>query len=373
MGCDSCRQREPEANFPFFKDLEKNPEKIQNFQEEFDKLLEQIGEYYDSDFNSLLPQNIQDYINNNNFQVKEEYYADLEGIYVKPVKFKNGNVYEGGWNKKFNMEGKGKYFLKEENMFLEGIWKEGNLIYTRLFIITGDNFNLYEGEMKDSKFNGKGTYTTSSGRKYKGEFLNNEIIGKVELTFEDSITTYEGPLEKYKLKGEGKMIWKNGYEYEGSFDDNKLSGHGILKGPNDEVYEGDFSNNLFSGNGKYTYQNGNTYEGQFSYGVKKGRGIYKCLGKFEYEGGWDNDLPSGIGKLSTWDKSGIIKSSWKYGKIMEEAVYEKGTKDDFEGIDFNFVTDEMMINIKDLTNLENIEIQTTQYKLGTEPSFLDDE
>lgn len=168
------------------------------------------------------------------------------------------------------------------------------------------------------------------------------------------------------------MIWKNGYEYQGNFDGNKLSGHGILTNINSDMYEGDFTNNLFSGNGTYTFKSGNIYEGEFSYGVKKGKGIYKCLNLYEYDGDWDNNLPCGVGKLSTWNKNGIIKSSWRYGKNVEEPIYEKGSEEDFEGIDFDIKVDEMMLNIKDLSNLENTEIQTSQYKLVTNVSFLDD-
>ena len=57
---------------------------------------------------------------------------------------------------------------------------------------------------------------------------------------------------------------------------------------------------------------------------------------------------------------------------MEEPVYEKGNKNNFRDIDFNIDVDRIMINIKDLTNIENTETQSTQYKLGTSPSFLDD-
>ena len=162
------------------------------------------------------------------------------------------------------------------------------------------------------------------------------------------------------------MVWKNGYEYDGHFNANKLEGYGKLKCPNEDDYEGDFSNNLFHGNGTYTYQNGNIYKGQFSYGAKKGKGVFTCLYKYEYDGDWDNDLPSGVGKLITWDKKGIIKSSWRAGKIMELPLYEKGTKDDFEGIDFNFLVDTIAVNVKTLTNLDNAQVvQTTQYKLAT--------
>ena len=57
---------------------------------------------------------------------------------------------------------------------------------------------------------------------------------------------------------------------------------------------------------------------------------------------------------------------------MEEPVYEKGTIENFENIDFNIMPDKMMLNIIGLTNIEKTETQSTQYKLGTTPSFLDD-
>ena len=373
MGCEACRQKEPEANLPLLKNPELNPEDREQFLKSFDNYLENFGKYFDSDFNSLLSENILNYITANPLQLKPEFFENVEGFDIDPVEFKNGNVYQGGWNRNGKMEGKGKYYLKKDKIFVEGIWKEGALIYARIFITNEDNFDIYEGEIQDSNFNGKGKLIMANGQEYEGDFVGGEKTGKGKIIFEDG-AEYEGQIEKGELKGEGKMIWKNGYEYEGNFEGNKLEGHGILKGPNGEKYEGDFSNNRFHGTGKYTYSNGNTYQGQFSYGLKKGKGIYKCNNKYMYDGFWANDLPSGVGKLSTWDKKGIIKSSWREGKLLERPVYEKGTKDDFKNIDFNNICNDMLLSIKNLSNLEMTEsIQTTQYKLGTVPSFLDDE
>ena len=371
MGCEACRQKEPEANLPLLKNPELNPEDREQFLKSFDNYLENFGKYFDSDFNSLLSQNIQDYITANPLQLKPEFFEKVEGFDIDPVEFKNGNVYQGGWNRNGKMEGKGKYYLKKDKIFVEGIWKEGALIYARIFITNEDSFDIYEGEIQDSNFNGKGKLIMANGQEYEGDFVGGEKTGKGKIIFEDG-TEYEGQIEKGELKGEGKMIWKNGYEYQGNFDGNKLSGHGILTNINSDMYEGDFTNNLFSGNGTYTFKSGNIYEGEFSYGVKKGKGIYKCLNLYEYDGDWDNNLPCGVGKLSTWNKNGIIKSSWRYGKNVEEPIYEKGSEEDFEGIDFDIKVDEMMLNIKDLSNLENTEIQTSQYKLVTNVSFLDD-
>ena len=382
MGCEACRQSEPEANFPLMnmdiKSIERtylaSTERKQNYDQFitfFEDKLKDFGKYFSSDFNTLISPEIQSYITQNPFSISQEQYDISDYYEMKPIEFNNGNVYQGGWNENLKMEGQGKYFLKEDGVFAEGLWKEGNLIYARVFIVKEDSFDIYEGEMKNSAFCGKGKLTLANGSIYEGDFVDGEKTGNGKIIFADK-TVYEGGVDKGDLNGKGKMIWINGYEYEGDFISNKLCGNGILKGPNGDIYEGEFKNNLFNGNGKYIYQNGNMYEGQFLYGFKKGKGIYKFLNKFEYDGDWDNDKPCGVGKISNWNKNGIIKSTWRYGNIMEEPVYEKGSKDDFKGIDLNIIPDEMTLNTKDLSNLDNEETQTTQFKLGTVASFLDE-
>jgi hypothetical protein len=308
----------------------------------------------------------------NPFSLPQDLLGNSEYYEMKPVEFTNGNVYKGGWSSEMKMEGQGKYFLKEEGVLAEGIWKEGNLIFARVFITKeNDLFDIYEGNIRNSTFNGKGKLILSNGIIYEGDFVDGEKSGSGTIFYPDG-TVYEGQIEKGELKGKGKMTWKNRYEYEGDFKFNKFIGNGILKGPSGDVYEGEFVNNLFHGNGKYIYSNGNSYEGQFLYGVKKGKGVYKCVNLYEYDGDWDNDLPCGVGKLSDWEKNGIIKSTWRYGKIMETPNYEKGSSENFKDIDLNIIPDKMNLNISELSNIENPETQSTQFKLGTLASFLDD-
>jgi len=383
MGCQACRQAEPEANFPLnetdiknldnqtFTTTEKKDD-YNRFIRIFENKLPTFGNYFRPDFNTLFSPKIQEYMTEHPFLIDESLLENKDNYEIKPVEFTNGNVYKGSWSREMRMEGQGKYFLKEDDVLAEGIWKEGNLIYARVFISKeNDTFDIYEGQIKNSTYNGKGKLISSNGTIYEGDFEDGEKNGNGKIIYNDG-TLYEGQVEKADLKGKGKMTWKNGYEYEGDFDRNKLNGNGILKGPSEDVYEGEFLNNLFNGKGKYVYKNGNSYEGQFLYGLKKGKGTYKCVNLFEYDGDWDNDFPCGVGKLSNWDNTGIIKSTWRYGKIMEEPVYEKGTIENFENIDFNIMPDKMMLNIIGLTNIEKTETQSTQYKLGTTPSFLDD-
>ena len=382
MGCQACRQSEPETTFhlePDIKSLDPQnqlnsgkKEDFNNFLITFENKLPILGNYFGSDFNTLIPTSIQSYMTENPFSLPQDLLGNSEYYEMKPVEFTNGNVYKGGWSSDMKMEGLGKYYLKEEGVLAEGIWKEGNLIFARVFITKeNDLFDIYEGNIRNSTFNGKGKLILSNGIIYEGDFVDGEKTGSGTIFYPDG-TVYEGYVEKGELKGKGKMTWKNRYEYEGDFKFDKFIGNGVLKGPSGDVYEGEFVNNLFHGNGKYIYNNGNSYEGQFLYGVKKGKGVYKCVNLYEYDGDWDNDLPCGVGKLSDWEKNGIIKSTWRYGKIMEAPNYEKGSRENFKDIDLNIIPEKMTLNISELSNIENPETQSTQFKLGTLASFLDD-
>ena len=57
---------------------------------------------------------------------------------------------------------------------------------------------------------------------------------------------------------------------------------------------------------------------------------------------------------------------------MEEPIYEKGSQSDFKALNLNIEPREMNLNVKELSHLEMVDIDTSQYKLGTFPSFLDD-
>ena len=381
MGCNVCRPSEqetqlklsreiPQLGFKLNKSVTQIKEDYNNFMVLFENNLQYIGKYISpQEFNSSIPETIQNYMIEHPLNIKPELFNNnIETFEVKPIEFKNGNIYFGNWNDNLKMEGFGKYYLKEDNVLAEGIWNNGDLQYARVFIPNGD---IYEGEMKDSKFNGKGKLTYLNGDLYEGEFLDGEKNGNGKLIFEDK-TEYEGPFEKGEFRGKGKMKWKNGYEYEGDFNGSKLSGFGTLTNYTGDTYEGNFDNSLFNGKGKYTYENGDIYEGEFQYGIKKGKGVYNASHKYEYDGDWDNDLPCGVGKLTNWNKKGILKSTWRYGKIMEEPIYEKGSQSDFKALNLNIEPQEMNLNVKELSHLEMVDVDTSQYKLGTFPSFLDD-
>ena len=380
MGCNVCRPSEPEALLRSGMKLSRGEvkhnknnininEDYNNFLLLFESNLQYLGQYItQQDFNSYITQDVKNYMIEHPLNINQDLYKESETYEVKPVEFKNGNIYFGNWNENLKMEGPGKYYLKEDRVLAEGFWENGDLIYSRLFLPNGD---IYEGEMKNSTYHGKGKLMFANGDIYEGDFVNGEKSGNGKLTFEDK-TVYEGAFEKGEFKGTGKMKWPNGYEYSGNFDGPKLCGFGVLLNSNGDIYEGNFDNNLFNGKGKYIFENGDVYEGEFQYGVKRGKGIYNSLNKYEYDGDWDNDLPCGVGILKSWNKNGIIKSTWRYGKIVEEPVYEKGTENDFKGINLNVIPSKMNLDTRVLSHLEIVDVNSSQYNLGTYPSFLEE-
>jgi len=360
MGCNVCGSavQEPQISYE-----DENAFKIK-----FKEKLDNFGEYItEEEFNSLIPKEILDYMEKNKFRIKSNNSKDHPNYKIEPVQFKNGNIYEGNWNKDFKLDGPGKYYLKDDKVLAEGNWEDGELKYARVFLPNGD---LYEGEIKDSLYNGKGKLITTNKDIYEGEFVDGEKTGIGKIVFSDG-TIYEGNLNNGEFKGKGKMIWKNGYEYIGDFNGPLLNGVGTLKGPNGDIYEGDFENNLFHGKGKYNfYESGNEYIGDFQYGIKKGKGTYKVKKKYIFDGNWDNDLPCGFGKLSNYDKTAILKCTWRFGKIAEEPIYESGDENVFNSIDKNIEPEKMSLSTKGLPHLDTVDKESTQYQIGNFPSFL---
>jgi len=379
MGCNICRAAELELKIPYNeigdikeikevvldeKDYQEN-KNHNNFMSLLEENLLNIGKIISQEqFDSVKPQNYT----NTFLADKSSYINNIQKFDVGPIQFHDGGMYKGSWNSKANIEGEGEYYIKNDNIFIHGIWNDGDLKYARLYFINGE---IYEGEVRNFMFNGKGILI-SKEEKYEGEFKNNEKEGKGRLTYEDGVI-YEGNFVNGEFKGKGVMTWNNEYQYEGEFKGANLSGMGKLRGPGGEIYEGQFENNLFDGHGKYTFGNGNIYEGEFKYGYKSGQGKLNVKNKYIFEGYWDNDLPNGNGTITTYDKSGVLKSIWRSGNIIAEPIYENGNKSNFMGIDLNIIPNDIKLYPTKLTHLDNNEIIDTQYKpRETFPSYLND-
>ena len=381
--CKYCKQEEDNNQFEYPNNIKKkennnnnsiknnskginnstNSNKSNQFLQEFDEKVKFIGTAVtEEEFLIMLPDQVNTIIQNEPLQ----YNKEKKSHNMKPIEFTNGNIYHGQWNKNFEMDGYGKYYLKDERILAEGIWDKGELKYARIFYPNGD---IYEGEMLDSFYNGKGKLILQNKDTYIGQFEKGEKNGEGKMIFNDG-TEYNGNFTNNNFNGYGNMKWENGIEYKGNFSENFLEGEGILiNNNNGEKYEGNFRKNLFHGKGKYTYANGDEYDGDFEYGIRKGKGTYKKKDDgFFFEGLWDNNIPNGFGKIAYKDNS--LKCSYHNGNI----IYNSSNKNDgsLEDIDYNFFNQPMNLSTIKFSHLENNEVSSSQYKPDTKLSFLED-
>ena len=343
--------------------IETNSNKIpnKNFCDELESKVNSIGKFItEEEFQMAISHITNIYMQTGPFPFQRK---NLCSYKMRPVEFSQGNMYHGEWNESLEMEGYGKYFLKEENVLCEGIWEKGELKNARIYYPNGE---FYEGEMNNSLYNGKGKLVNENKDTYEGGFLDGQKDGEGKIIFYDG-TEYSGNFYENNFNGYGKMIWKNGIKYKGYFSDNYLEGNGIMEGEN-EKYEGNFKNNLFNGKGKYRYENGDEYDGDFENGIRKGKGIYKQKNGFIFEGMWDNDVPNGFGKINLNEK--IIKCNFHNGKLIEKPVDEDGLG--YFNIDYNFYNQCMKLSGQRLLHLENPDVVSSIFKADSILSFLEE-
>jgi len=228
-------------------------------------------------------------------------------------------------------------------------------------VIVPSEVGIYEGELKNGIYEGKGRFYHVLGLYYDGEYKNGKKSGKGY--YKDSNMNgqweYEGEWENDERNGQGTWRTFDGETYEGTWKNDKKEGKGKTVYPNGDTYEGDFKNGLGNGKGKITwsyheqykeyegdikddlmdgigilkYRNGNIYEGEFKEDKRHGKGILKINGKIFYNGDWVNDEADGKGIMIYEDgkiyegdfkqgtKEGYGKMTFPDGKI-EEGFYE---------------------------------------------------
>uniref|UniRef100_A0A665SZJ7 VPS9 domain-containing protein n=1 Tax=Echeneis naucrates TaxID=173247 RepID=A0A665SZJ7_ECHNA len=181
----------------------------------------------------------------------------------------------------------------------------------------------YQGQWKEGKMHGLGTYRYASGEVYDGSFqegmrhghgmlrsgkLNTSspsvFIGqwihdkKTGYGVFDDITKgekYMGMWQDHLRQGTGVVVTQFGLYYEGAFKDNKMMGTGILLSEDDTTYEGEFSDDwTLNGKGVLTMANGDYLEGSF--GGEWGSGL-KVAGSYFKPHLFDTDK----------DKANVVK------------------------------------------------------------------
>jgi len=153
--------------------------------------------------------------------------------------------------------------LWKDSGYEKGTWKNGKLngqgkqFFGNTSDFTGDTYN---GEFKDDKYDGKGTYNDKSiGSTYVGDFKNGQANGIGIVTF-DSTSKFANQY----YKGEWKDGKKEGYGTEF---------FGTMGKYKNDKYIGQWKNDRMDGIGKYFFSTGSSYEGHWQNNLQQGDGI----------------------------------------------------------------------------------------------------
>ena len=350
--CNVCRKDEELKHEETFPEMSAAPNYIsQNiFTQAFEKKLPLFGSYCSfPDYENKLPQNIKNYIKKNPIDYRKN--ITNKEIYEtpQPIEFKNGNIYCGNWNMNSLMDGYGKYLLKDDKVLIEGIWENGILKLGRIFLPNGD---IYEGEIKNSLFNGKGKMIYSNGTIFEGNFINGERGNYGKIIYDDG-SYYLGNFKNDLPNGKGEFKWKNGYLYKGNFIDGKIEGEGEIKNEKSgSFYKGNFKNNNFHDKGNFKFSSGSIYKGEYYLGKKDGEGLYNKYDGIKYNGNFSNGKLNGTGIVE--DENYIYKCTWRNGIVVETPIIEVKNSDSAHtgNLDLNFKVEDEDINMDKLKYLE---------------------
>ena len=317
--------------------------------------IKKIGNILTNDILDYIPKNIKQYISRNpyekgNHKISRAYSNNFsENIFLsESVQFKNNNIiYCGEWTKEGIINGKGRMYKPKNEIFIEGEWANGSLVYGRLI---GDK-KIYIGSIEDNQFHGKGKLINFEHSSYEGFFSNGKKSGHGKLTYTDGCS-YEGNFNNDEIDGYGEFIWNDGNYYKGDFTKGIFHGNGLLKWKNGDVYMGEFKKGFFCGNGIFYWKNEDEYyKGEYINNNKSGNGLYKLKNGDVYIGQWKDNTPYGRGSYETKNK--IYSGMWKDGifsKILDiVSKYQSGEIN--ENVNFNFIPKVENINISTLEHI----------------------
>jgi hypothetical protein len=149
--------------------------------------------------------------------------------------------------------GSGKY-ISMYNVCLMGKW-EGGLLQGD-GVKAGINF-IYEGNMSSENHfgTGKGKLRYRNGIVYEGDFKDSHYEGQGKYTSPDG-SVYTGSLVQSFYKGQGTMVYPNGDVYEGEWLHDQKQGQGKMKFANGDVFVGTWEQDNINGPGTRTKSNG---------------------------------------------------------------------------------------------------------------------
>ena len=201
-------------------------------------------------------------------------------------------------------------------------YEEGTINYKGGSTYIGEYKTLYDGTKVR---HGQGTWTTSDGILYKGEWKNNKRHGQGTFAYSDGELIYEGEWKDDKRHGHGHATETHSdgsvAYYKGEWQANEKHGHGIMTYAEGAVYKGEWQNNVYHGQGTLAWPNGEKYVGEWKDGKKHGKGVNEAKG-LKRSGEWKNDKMHGR-ILTTFPDGKVFPSVFLHGKAIGYRLHQR--------------------------------------------------
>jgi antitoxin component YwqK of YwqJK toxin-antitoxin module len=249
-----------------------------------------------------------------------------QGKFTYTLQDETHTIYEGQL-KNGKYDGKGTLYKSgSEDIDFSGIFNNGESVYypyeNEFYYNLTNHVIEFNGEPGKIKTGSTMVVYYPGGNKfYEGGWKNNQVDGKGTIYFLNGKPREVGTFKNGGLNGPGKKYLANGYMQEGSFLDDELDGKAKIYYENGKLsVEGKFKKGKLMGDYKDYYENGKpksegTYDdGMFKEYGRYGDGVdYYENGKVKYKGEF---------KDSTYDGKGT--SFNENGDIIQKGKWEKG-------------------------------------------------
>ena len=238
-------------------------------------------------------------------------------------------------------------FISSDGDKYVGNWKSG--LMNGYGTMTFANSAKYVGNWKSGSQNGYGTFTWSDGRKYVGNWKDDDFNGYGTYTYSNG-RKYVGNWKSGLQNGYGTFTWSDGTKYVGNWKSGKRNGYGTETYSDGTKYVGNWKDNNFNGYGTYTNYDGSKYVGNWKNSVENGYGTYTNPSGCKYSGEWIEGELNGKEKS---DQDEITNCTEKPKEKTKEKPKENEVKVDNTIIDekLNFSTDFDLIADDIYTNL----------------------
>eukprot|EP00747_Dinoflagellata_sp_TGD_P060802 gnl/TRDRNA2_/TRDRNA2_152208_c0_seq1.p1 gnl/TRDRNA2_/TRDRNA2_152208_c0~~gnl/TRDRNA2_/TRDRNA2_152208_c0_seq1.p1 ORF type:complete len:950 (-),score=117.05 gnl/TRDRNA2_/TRDRNA2_152208_c0_seq1:90-2597(-) len=242
-----------------------------------------------------------------------------EGEFVGSLKHGEGSLrsadvaYDGSWQRSLR-HGRGRQVCMRTGSVYVGTWA-GDAMHGEGELMTASI--RYVGQFHNGEQCGTGVqeWRASNGDRFEGEFKNSRPHGTGTFTFASRGETYEGQVKDGEFNGEGTYHYAGGGSYCGQWRNGRQDGQGQLRYADGTCYCGEFEDDAFHGHGTYTEPSGTVYTGTFQRDHRCGEGILASPdGQLEVR--YYDSCGKEVDRIREFNFAGAVTSTLPEGQAM---------------------------------------------------------